>query len=71
MLHALLLTETFEDLTARASPGRAPRAGGGANAIFLPQFTAALPLFMRARAMVRRLNTHHAPAGASSGKGTS
>lgn len=70
MFHALLLTaETFEELAADGSAAAAAResieAGARPNAIFLPQFAAALPLFIRARAMVQDLNTHHAPAGAN------
>lgn len=64
MFHALLLdTETFEDLATN----EASALGGvaRADAIFLPQFAAAPPLFVHARAIVRDLNTQHAPAGVS------
>ena len=53
MFHALLLTaETFDELAMNAASAGAAGDSGRANAIFLPQFAAALPLFIRARAMV-------------------
>jgi hypothetical protein len=61
MFHALLLApESFDGRAADA-----PVTAGGvavADAIFLPQFAAGLPFFVRARAMVQDLNTQHAPA---------
>lgn len=55
MFHALLLSpEAFDGAVAPATPS------AEANAIFLPQFARALPLFIRTRATAPSLNTAHA-----------
>lgn len=59
MFHALLLSpDALDEDVAPATPA------AEANAIFLPQFARALPLFIRGRATACSLNTAHAPTPA-------